>query len=46
MPEVLSRADLQNDARIRAMAGRARCLLRPAEKLLLVWTSHFEEVQS
>jgi len=25
---VLSRADLQNDARIRAMAGRARCLLR------------------
>ena len=26
--EVLSRSDLPNDARIRALAGRARCLLR------------------
>lgn len=44
---VLSRSDLQNDARIRALAGRARCLLRRRDvsaaqqsKLLL------EELQS
>ena len=29
MAEVLSRSDLPNEAKLRALAGRARCLLRP-----------------